>query len=139
MDAMDDPTSDDAPIGTEVKLAQEDVFGRNPSLHKPLLLIYAGTCSGCSLQAIDAESLRSDRFEQVALLFLASENQVRESFEGYRGPILLFADPMGRLVGRLGAMTAPRFYVLRSERLSNIWKRTDEWPVEWVTMESLRK
>jgi hypothetical protein len=127
-----DLTSHDAKLGSFVGLPPKDLFGHPIRSGCKTLLVFAGSCSQCSLKSVPAEKLRHAPEEQVVMVYLSSEKQLLETFTAPDPRVLLVSDPKGAIVGRLGAVSAPRFYLMEGSRISNIWKDTLTWPTAWA-------
>lgn len=127
-----DPTANDVAIGTPIELPSQDVHGQPIDSKARTLLVYAGTCSGCSNSGISPEMLRAARFPQVVLLMIGSERQLLELYPKPRQNVHLVADGTGSTVQALGAITAPRFYILENGKVEEVWKNLRELPREWM-------
>jgi hypothetical protein len=127
-----DPTANDAPIGTRIELPASDVHGRAIDPLALTLLVYAGTCSSCSNSGIGPEQLKSAEFPQVLIVQIASSKQLLELYPAPRENVRMIADPEGRIVQQLGAVSSPRFYILESGRIREVWKQLNVLPEEWM-------
>src|SRR5579872_939916 len=110
--APPDWTSHDASPGTAVVLPTTDMFGTSINPQARTLLVFGGSCSQCSLNAVPPSRLKNAPESQVVLLYVSSERQLKETFKAPDSKVRVVADPKGALVSVLGAQSAPRFYVL---------------------------
>jgi len=127
-----DLTLRDIALGTPFKLPPKDIFGRAIDPEATTLLVFAGACSGCSLNAIPPSKLYSAQFDQRILLYQSSERQLSETFAKPDSKVLMLADSEGKLVAALGAQSSPRFYIIERENVKAIWKDTLTWPKDWI-------
>jgi len=127
-----DWTAHDAKVGTKVLLPKSDLFHDPVKPMAPTLLVFAGSCSQCSLKSVPPSMLQHSKMDQVILLYLSSEKQLKQTFAKADPKVRIIADPKGEIVGALGAESAPRFYLVKGAALTSIWKDTLSWPSEWT-------
>lgn len=125
-------TAGDAPLGKEIHLPNADVFSKPILRNGRTLLIFAGSCTGCSADALSPSELSKVPYDHVALIYLSSRRELVSHFQDAVAGVQVIADPRGTIVSELGAVTAPRFYVLENGRISDIWKDTAAWPTPWL-------
>lgn len=127
-----DWTESDVRLGSKINLPQKDVFGRRIDVNSRTLVVFAGSCSGCSLNAIPPRKLYPAKFDQILLLYNSSDRQLRDVFPQPDSRVMMLADSENRLVGALGAQSSPRFYIIEDGRVQDIWKDVTTWPKEWI-------
>lgn len=127
-----DPTANDAKVGTRIALPALDYRGRAYDAKKPTLLVFGGACSGCSLESVHPMHVENAPFEQVVFVYVASARQIRAELGESSARALIFPDPQGLIGERLGATSAPRFYILENGALEEIWKNVHEKPSHWL-------
>lgn len=129
---LDSKTSHDLAPGSSLSLPSVDELGRLIDPRVRSLLVYAGSCSSCSKRALDMPRLSHAPFAQVIFLYDASRQEV-VGLDGLKeDKVRAIADPKGDLVQRLGAVSAPRFYIWQHGKILTIWKETDTWPDAWL-------
>lgn len=125
-------TNDDPSVGTAIELPDQDVFERPLDSSAETLLVLAGSCSGCSLSAVYPARLQFAPYEQVLIIYLASANQIKKEFKSQTEKVFVVADPNRLWVNTLHAYSAPRFYIVKDQKITAIWKKTEEWPYLWT-------
>jgi hypothetical protein len=125
-------TEKDDAVGTRIDLPQRALFGKTIDTDGSTLLVFAGSCTTCSLNAIPPKRVEKAPFDQVILLYLASGTQLKNTFKERSPKIRMIADPEGKIVLQLGAITSPRFYIVKNHAVSAIWKDTLTWPAAWT-------
>lgn len=121
-------TASDPPLGTEVTLPPTDVFGQSIARETKSLIVYGGTCSGCTLNSVNPYRLRNAPFKQTIIVYLADRERVLAEVPITEGKVRVIADPNGLTVQQLRPESAPRFYIVEGSKLVSIWKETDKWP-----------
>lgn len=122
----------DAAVGTKIELPRADAFSNVVSQRARTLLVYAGSCSGCTVNALDPARLEDAPYDQVVLVYWGSNGQVLSDFKHAIPKLRIVADPTGAIPLKLGAVSAPRFYVLEKGVLVDIWKDPLAWPKPWL-------
>lgn len=126
------PTSNDARVGTKVLLPSRDYVGRSVDPNQRTLLVFGGSCTGCSLNSVKPADVEKAPFEQIVFVYVGSEKQLVAQFGSKPNRALIIADKFDSIGESLGAKTAPRFYVLEGGELKDIWKDTDSKPEKWL-------
>lgn len=122
----------DPKMGIPVKLPEADLTGR-PITAKHTLLVLAGSCTGCALDALPPSRLTVPKDWQIVIVYSSDPKHVPKSMRNFPDPIRIVADPSSRLDIQLNATWHPRWYVLNAEsRLITFARRRGGWP-EGVT------
>lgn len=130
--SIPDPTADDPPIGTRITLPGKDLNGRPISPLVKTLLVFGGSCTGCSGNAASPIRVERSPFQQVVIVFLSTPTDIRESVGTVKGRALIVADPEGKIRSQIRASSAPRFYVIENGLITDIWKQVRSWPYAWT-------
>lgn len=122
----------DPKIGIPVKLPESDLTGR-PITANQTLLVLAGSCTGCALDALQPSKLTVPKGWQIVIVYSSDPKHVPKSMRNLPEPIRIVADPNSRLDIQLNATWHPRWYVLNAEsRLITFARQRGGWP-EGVT------
>lgn len=125
-------TANDISVGTSIRLPNRDVFGAPIDPLEKTLIVFGGSCTGCSLNSVDPNQLAKLGFPQIVLIYAASETQIQTQVSKLNKDIRVLADPSADLVHKLGAVSAPRFYLLDDSRVVNVCKDIQPWPQQWL-------
>lgn len=127
--------------GTEVVLPKKDMYGqailREDSTTEDVLLIVAGSCTGCTKSKFKPEKLNTSRFSQIIVMFTSQEEEVRQA--GFKFPhnVRVLAGFDAAQASALNAYFTPRFYLLdrglRVRRLQNGPADSPYWHREAIT------
>ncbi len=125
-------TTADPKLGSEVRLPEEDVDGR-PVNSRTTLLVLAGSCTGCSLDAFQPSRLKTPDDWQVIVVY--SSKVIPQSLRPENRRHLILSDPKSRFDVLLNATWHPRWYVLSADgKLVQASARSGDWPKD-VTYE----
>lgn len=102
----------DPPLGSAISIPAEDAFGRRIP-PQPILLVYAGSCHGCTYRAFAPQKLATDT-NMVFLYNAATADLPSELKSLGKGRYVLAGG--SDLAPRLNPLWAPRFYVLDEHR-----------------------
>lgn len=126
--------SSDPKVGTKVSLPSTDVYGRSllPDREGRVMLIAAGACTDCSLDAFSSARFDHERFARVILVFESPSSQIGERARSLPETYRVVSDKDLELRKKLNVAWHPRFYEL-SAKLSvmSIQKTPDRVPVEY--------
>ncbi len=119
----------DPKLGTLLVLPESDVHGRPLRMESSrVLVVYAGTCSGCSVQAVDTEKLPTTRYEQIVLIHRGTDTEVRQLRRETPPSVRTVSDPSGSFVRALNAQWAGRWYEYRAGRLARLQRNLEDPP-----------
>lgn len=91
------------------------------------LLVYGGSCAGCSINAVRFDRLPKDQFDRILVVYEAKASQVLKSFpKPTAANVFLLSDPLGRVTSGLNAAFLGRWYAYRNGRLVAIQQRDDD-------------
>lgn len=125
-------TAHDVPIGTSVRLPSTDIFGKHVDSRVESVLVIAGSCTSCSVNAIEPHQVSDSPYAQIIFVYSGTIDQISKIVHKTSSNVRIVADPKSTIMDSLGAMTSPRFYVIENGKLKNIWKQTSEIPKEWI-------
>ncbi len=124
---------DDPKIGSVVSLPAKDIFGRDVRSAMGRgrnLVVYCGSCSGCSMKVFDYRQIETSSYGSVILVFRDEELVVREKVGFLKQDFyIVLDDESGRLWKYLNAVWTPRFFLVDGEsRLLDYQRYVDDTP-----------
>lgn len=109
-DALLDPK-----LGSVISLPERDVWGKKLLQTKGRhLLVAAGTCSSCSLDAFNASLVDKTAYASVILIYQSHPDDIKSV--RHLGSPSVVSDRDGKLGMKLNAFWSPRFYVIDESR-----------------------
>lgn len=128
--APDTATSFDPKLGMKVALPATDVQDKTIGA-KTTLLVIAGSCTGCSKDALDPKRLSVPPGWQVVVVYSTDADKIPKALRNPGDPIRIVSDPMSHISIHLNAVWKPRWYVLdANQQLTSLSKRQGDWPKE---------
>ena len=122
----------DPPLGSELPERILEISSSKFDGIEELLLVYAGSCSGCSVKTISTDQLLNLGFERVIVVFEASDDDIEESFALLQltpnENIATVPDPTATLRRNLNSAWVPRYYIYSHNKLSWLQSHPDSWP-----------
>ncbi len=114
--------ANDPPLGAVIYLPVRDLYGKRLDLGRekkrgtiPSLLVYAGTCSECSLRAFNPMSIEADSYYRTIVLYDSGAADIPGYFRRLPHNFLIISDPSGKYSQMLNPAWSPRFYLLDSD------------------------
>lgn len=130
--SLTDVTAHDVPIGTSVRLPSEDIFGKHVDSRVESVLVIAGSCTSCSVNAIEPHQFSDSPYAQIIFVYSGTIDQISKIVHQTSSNVRIVADPKSIIMDSLGAMTSPRFYIVENGKLKRTWKQTNQIPSEWI-------
>jgi hypothetical protein len=96
---------------------------QNANNAAPTLVVFAGSCSSCSLVSFDPEQLESSQYGRIIVIYESQPDKLPARLPGSTATYIAVADPVGKLAKKLNASWSPRYYLFSAEgNLINIQK-----------------
>ena len=114
-------------VGSRITLPGHDVDNRGIGLAQgKVLVVYAGACTSCSLNAVDPTVLPFKAFDQIVLVFSATPQEVPKALRSVNDKLRLIADPHLDLTTSLNALWVGRWYEYIDGTLMRMQRSADE-------------
>lgn len=121
-------TSADPKAGISVSLPKADIDGV-PVAQRPTLIVLAGSCTGCSVDAFDPRRLKIPDDWQLAVIYSTAAAKIPQGMRPTPRRHLIISDQSSRYDVLLNATWHPRWYVLdKSQKLSELSASPNTWP-----------
>jgi len=113
------PRSAPPPKRLNALFPAEDAYGKRILRRPDLMVVYAGSCTTCTLRHINFQKLPYGKYSQIAVIFESPLKEIPERLRYVNAKLRIIADADGRLSDALQAQWGGRWYLVKGDLITD--------------------